>query len=222
MQLKLDNVDFADGDELAAVQAAADADNALVQALHPGLSLDEAVAAAKERWASVYGFSSWCYKKVVDADTGKIVAYARWGVDEEYRKDLPPVTGMLSIHHPLPTSSIFEYTLTDGYVGIPEGMAIPPRQKPASLNFELAGQIGQQSEPIAEKALHGRPSLCKTPFARRFSIFPFAPFSSIPFSFSLRHASHSTNPNSLQSLISLASFLSTASTVPPSCCLRGL
>lgn len=44
-------------------------------------------------------------------------------------------------------------------------MTIPPRQKPASLNFEIAGQLHEKSEPIADRALHGRPSLCKTPFA---------------------------------------------------------
>ena len=43
-------------------------------------------------------------------------------------------------------------------------MAIPPRQKPASLNFELAGHLGQQSGPIAERAINGRPSLCKKCF----------------------------------------------------------
>lgn len=114
MKLRLDEVDFADGDELATVQATADADNVLIQALHPGLSLGETIAAAKERWASVYGFPSWYYKKVVDVDTGKIVAYARWGVDDKQRKDLPPVTGNIFCPPSL-TSRVFTFSrlLTD-------------------------------------------------------------------------------------------------------------
>ena len=100
MQLRLQEVDFTDGDELAAVQVAALADDELDRALHPGLSASESIAAARERWASVYGFASWHHKKVVDADAGKIVVYARWGIDDEYRKLLPPVTGMLVISLP--------------------------------------------------------------------------------------------------------------------------
>lgn len=96
MPLRLEEVDFSDGAELALVQTAAQAEDELNQALHPGLSFDAALAATKARWPSVYGFGSWHYKKVVDVETGKIVSFSRWATDEEYRRYLPPLTGSVA------------------------------------------------------------------------------------------------------------------------------
>lgn len=94
MPLRLEEVDFADGSELALVQTVAQAEDELIRALHPGLTFDAALAATRARWPSVYGFGSWHYKKVVDVETGKIVSFSRWATDEEFRRHLPPLTGI--------------------------------------------------------------------------------------------------------------------------------
>ena len=93
MQLRLREVDFADGDELALVQTRAQADDMLIKSLHPGLGFDDVLAATKERWPSVYGFGPWHYKMVVDVDTGKAVGFSRWIVAEKYRASVPGITG---------------------------------------------------------------------------------------------------------------------------------
>ncbi|OAA77975.1 Acyl-CoA N-acyltransferase [Akanthomyces lecanii RCEF 1005] len=135
MKLELQDVDFADGGQLALVQAAASASDDLLQALHPGLSFGAAVAASKERWLSVYGFAPWHHKKVVDADTGKIVAVSRWMVEEAQLAFLPPRTG------------------------IPAGAVIPPRQRPATLDLDLAMRFGEQAGAVFDRCVQERPNM---------------------------------------------------------------
>lgn len=136
MPFRLEEVDFTDGDELATVQGTAQADNALLRLLHPNLSTADAIANIKQRWLSVYGFSSWYYKKAVDTESGKIVGFSRWTMSDNYREMLPPVKG------------------------IPEGTEVPPRQKPTTLDFEMAGKYGQQSMEIQDKHLGEQPMIC--------------------------------------------------------------
>lgn len=136
MQFRLEEVNFADGDELATVQGTAQVDNALLRLLHPNLSTEDAIANMKQRWLSVYGFSSWYYNKVVDTESGKIVGFSRWGMPPDLREKLPPVTG------------------------IPEGTEVPPRQKPTTLDFEMAGRYGQQNMEIQEKHVGEETSIC--------------------------------------------------------------
>lgn len=99
MRLQLQEVEYADGAELAVIQATNSSGDELMKAMHPGLSFDAAVAASKERWLSTYGFGQWHHKKVIDADTGKIVALSRWTIPDEWNKFLPPRTGMLLLGH---------------------------------------------------------------------------------------------------------------------------
>lgn len=97
MKLRLQEVDFADGNDLALVQTRAQADDKLIKSLHPGLSFDDALTATKERWPSIYGFGPWHYKKAVDVDTGKAVGLSRWIIDEKYRALVPGITGRVSL-----------------------------------------------------------------------------------------------------------------------------
>lgn len=93
MKLALQDVDFADGDDLAVIRALAVADDQLDKAFHPNVSYEDGVAASKARWLSLYGFQPFYHQKVVDLDTGKTVAFSRWMVEEPQFPFLPPRTG---------------------------------------------------------------------------------------------------------------------------------
>lgn len=155
MKLELQEVDFADGGELAAMQAIASASDNLLRALHPGLSFDAAVAASEARWLSVYGFEPWHHKKVVEADTGKIVAFSRWMVEEAQLPLLPPRTGQSSS----PASCIVPDDDLNASVGIPPGTVVPPRQRPATLDLDLAMRFGEQAGAVFDRCVQERPNM---------------------------------------------------------------
>lgn len=155
MKLKLQEVDFADGGELAVVLTIASSSDNLLQALHPGLSFDAAVAASEARWLSVYGFEPWHHKKVVDADTGKIVAVSRWMVEEAQFPFLPPRTGQSSS----PVPGIASDSDSNAPTGIPPGTVVPPRQRPATLDLDLAMRFGEQAGAVFDRCVQERPNM---------------------------------------------------------------
>ncbi|KAJ6786823.1 hypothetical protein PWT90_02651 [Aphanocladium album] len=129
MPLELQHVDFADGDELALVAALGHVGNEYNKAVHPTRTYEEELAGSKERWPAVYGYEAWHTLKVVDSATGKAVATSRWILPPTYRKHLPALTG------------------------IPEGMELPPRKPPTTLDRDFLGRLGETLEPIQQKFL---------------------------------------------------------------------
>ncbi|OAA52877.1 Acyl-CoA N-acyltransferase [Cordyceps fumosorosea ARSEF 2679] len=135
MPLQVQHVDFSDGDELALVAALSNVDNQFNKAAHPSRSYDEELAGSKERWPAVYGYEAWHTLKVVDAATGKAVATSRWIVPPPYKAHLPALTG------------------------IPEGMELPPRKPPTTLDRDFFGRYCDELDPIEAREIGERPSL---------------------------------------------------------------
>ncbi|TQV91632.1 hypothetical protein IF1G_09698 [Cordyceps javanica] len=135
MPLQLQHVDFSDGNELALVAALSNIGNEFNKAAHPSRSYEEELAGSKERWPAVYGYEAWHTLKVVDAATGKAVATSRWIVPPPYKSFLPALTG------------------------IPEGMQLPPRKPPTTLDHEFLGRYGDKLDPIEAREIGERPSL---------------------------------------------------------------
>lgn len=151
MRLQLQNVDFSDGDELAAVQITSNSENQMLEAFNPGLDYETKLAAAKERWPSIYGFGPFYVQKVVDADTGKVVSVGRWMMPPKYKEDLPALTGTQ-----LARSDRYADAALTIAAGIPDNFEIPPRKPPTTLDREIVGQFGQQSDAFMQSELGER------------------------------------------------------------------
>lgn len=161
MPLELRQVDFADGDELAILQATGNADNELLKAFHPGLSYEDSLAGIKERWPAVCNFIAWYTVKVVDTETGKAAAVSRWMMPPEHKEQLPKITGTAA--RPPVSSGGATATNTNQLKnsGVPEGLELPPRKPPTTLDREVIGAYGAQEDEIMEREIGERDCISK-------------------------------------------------------------
>ncbi|KAJ3474163.1 hypothetical protein NLG97_g9963 [Lecanicillium saksenae] len=135
MPLELKHVDFGDGDELALLSALGHVGSEFNKAVHPTRTYEEELAGSKERWPALYGYEAWHTLKVVDTATGKAVATSRWVLPPTLRTHLPALTG------------------------VPEGMELPPRKPPTTLDREFLGRLGDALDPIQKKCIGDEISL---------------------------------------------------------------
>ena len=78
MPFELQEVSFADGEQIAYVYISAFFDDPFMKTLYPGVPFEKQVAGAMSRWPTNYGDISSHYKKVIDTVTGNIVGYSKW------------------------------------------------------------------------------------------------------------------------------------------------
>jgi hypothetical protein len=76
--LRLGDVRFSDGDEMAHVYISAFWNDPFHQSLFPDMPFEKQVAGVISRWPRNFGDLSALYKKVVDTETGDIVSYSKW------------------------------------------------------------------------------------------------------------------------------------------------
>lgn len=100
MPLELRDVDFADGPAIKLTYVGAFYEDEYNKTMFPNVSYDRLLAGALSRWPQEYGTPDICFKKVVDTDTGEIVGFSKWRL-QNIQPDtrLPKKTGWDDLCH---------------------------------------------------------------------------------------------------------------------------